>query len=124
MRPMRKGETMTNEQILLNVRFQLMEEGKIGSTGRWLERQDESGEVKKVPEPEEIHSFLRWKEYGYGVKKGEKAIAKVEIWKYAESKKKDEGKSEDEESEEKERLFKKVAFFFAPSQVEPLREEQ
>lgn len=121
---MRKGETMTNEQILLNVRFQLMEEGKIGSTGRWLERQDESGEVKKVSEPEEIHSFLRWKEYGYGVKKGEKAIAKVEIWKYAELKKKDEGKSEDEESKEKERLFKKVAFFFAPSQVEPLREEQ
>ena len=35
-----------------------------------------------------------------------------------------EKKSEDEESKEKERLFKKVAFFFAPSQVEPLREEQ
>ena len=71
---------MTNEQILLNVRYQLMEEGKIGSTGRFFEMQGEDGELKKVPEPEEIHSFSRWKEYGYGVKRGEKAIAKVEIW--------------------------------------------
>lgn len=117
MLPMRKGENMTNEQIILNVRFQLMEEGKIGSTGRFFEMQGENGELKKVPEPEEIHSFLRWKEYGYGVKKGEKAVAKVEIWKYADAKKKD-----DEETEEKERIFKKAAFFFASSQVEPLRE--
>ena len=108
---------MTNEQILLNVRYQLMEEGKIGSTGHFFEMQGEDGELKKVPEPEEIHGFSRWKEYGYGVKRGEKAIAKVEIWKYADAKKKD-----GEETEEKERIFKKAAFFFASSQVEPLRE--
>lgn len=113
---------MTNEQIILNVRFQLMEEGKIGSTGRFFEMQGENGELKKVPEPEEIHSFLRWKEYGYGVKKGEKAVAKVEIWKYADAKKKADGVPDEGETEEKERIFKKAAFFFASSQVEPLRE--
>lgn len=108
---------MTNEQIILNVRLQLMEEGKIGSTGRFFEMQGQDGTRKKVPEPEEIHSFSRWKECGYGVKKGEKAIAKVEIWKYAESK-----KPESDEEETKERIFKKSAFFFSASQVEPLRE--
>ena len=108
---------MTNEQIILNVRLQLMEEGKIGSTGRFFEMQGQDGTLKKVPEPEEIHSFSRWKECGYGVKKGEKAIAKVEIWKYAESK-----KPESDEEETKERIFKKSAFFFSASQVEPLRE--
>ena len=113
---------MTNEQILLNVRYQLMEEGKIGSTGRFFEMQGEDGELKKVPEPEEIHSFSRWKEYGYGVRRGEKAIAKVEIWKYADAKKKDESAPDEEETEAKERIFKKAAFFFYSSQVEPLRE--
>ena len=113
---------MTNEQIILNVRLQLMEEGKIGSTGRFFEMQGQDGTLKKVPEPEEIHSFSRWKECGYGVKKGEKAIAKVEIWKYAESKKTVDGKLESDEEETKERIFKKSAFFFSASQVEPLRE--
>lgn len=112
---------MTNEQIILNVRLQLMEEGKIGSTGRFFEMQGQDGTLKKVPEPEEIHSFSRWKECGYGVKKGEKAIAKIEIWKYAECKKTDDGKSEADEKT-KERIFKKSAFFFSASQVEPLRE--
>ena len=99
-----------------------MEEGKIGSTGRFFEVEDENGDIKKMLEPEEIHSFSRWKEYGYGVKRGEKAIAKVEIWKCVEAKKKEEEKPESKETEEKDRMFKKMAFFFSPSQVEPLRE--
>lgn len=116
-----RGRKMTNEQILFNVRVQLMEEGKIGSTGRFFEVEDENGDIKKMLEPEEIHSFSRWKEYGYGVKRGEKAIAKVEIWKCVEAKKEEE-KPESKETEEKDRMFKKMAFFFSPSQVEPLRE--
>lgn len=113
---------MTNEQIILNVRLQLMQDGKIGSTGRYFEIADENGEMRKIPEPEEIHSYSRWHEYGYSVKKGEKAVAKIEIWKCATSKKQEE--ADGEENEEKEQMFKKVAFFFAPSQVEPLREEK
>lgn len=116
---MRKGETMTNEQIIFNVRVQLMEEGKIGSTGRFFEIQNEEGKTEKIPEPEEIHSFSRWKEYGYSVKKGEKAIAKIEIWKKGTKKEETE---EEENAEKKERMFKKVAFFFSPAQVEPIRE--
>ena len=38
---------MTNEQIILNVRLQLMEEGKIGSTGRFFEMQGQDGTLKK-----------------------------------------------------------------------------
>lgn len=39
---------MTNEQILFNVRVQLMEEGKIGSTGRFCEMEDENGNIKMM----------------------------------------------------------------------------
>ena len=46
----------------------------------------------------------------------------MEIWKCVEAKKKGEEKQESEETEEKDRMFKKVAFFFSPSQVEMIRE--
>ena len=73
---------------------------------------------KNIEEPEPIHTFLHWKEYGYSVKKGEKAIAQLEIWKYTEKKKTD---GEDTEEETAEHAFKKKAFFFCFAQVEPIR---
>ena len=32
--------------------------------------------------PELIHTYQKWKELGYQVRRGEKAIAKFPIWKY------------------------------------------
>lgn len=107
---------MTNEMIIFNARLALMEDGKIGGTGRMMEIEDEDGEKRKIEEPEEIHTFLIWKELGFSVKKGEKAIAKFDIWKYTQKK-----KSEEKEDEEKEHAFKKLAFFFSPAQVEPMK---
>lgn len=78
---------MTNEMIIFNARLALMEDGKIGGTGRMMEIEDEDGEKRKIEEPEEIHTFLIWKELGFSVKKGEKAIAKFDIWKYTQKKK-------------------------------------
>lgn len=105
---------MKNEQIIMAERLSLMDNGKIGTTGRSF--LSVTGEL--LPEPEEIHTFSRWKAMGFSVKKGEKAIAKFPIWKYGVSKK----QSEDGE-EEKEKLFMKRSAFFAPSQVEPIRKE-
>ena len=111
---------MTNEMIIFNERLKLFESGKIGGTGRMIEIQMDDGTVKAVEEPEEIHSYSRWRECGYNVRKGEKAIAGIEIWKYAEKKK----EKDADEDEGGERIFKKKAVFFKFSQVEPIREEK
>lgn len=111
---------MTNEMIILNERIRLYEAGKISGTGRKMKIRTEDGGTKLIEEPEQIHSFSRWKEYGYAVRKGEKAVTKLEIWKCAERKKKEE--KPEEEGETVERIFKKATFFFTASQVEPLKE--
>lgn len=61
---------------------------------------------------EQIHTFAAWKDLGYSIKKGEKAITKLTIWKYA-------GKKDKETEEETDgHCFLKTACFFASHQVE------
>ena len=106
---------MTNAQIIFNARVKLMEEGKIGTTGRAVEVMNEKGETVILPEPEQIHTYAAWKELGYQVQKGQKAIAKFTIWKYAKSK-----SANDEEDEGKGQMFMKCAAFFHAGQVEAI----
>lgn len=64
---------------------------------------------------EEIHTFQGWKDRGYMVKRGEHAITRLTIWKYA-------GKKDKESEEEKDgHCFLKNSCFFATSQVEKAR---
>ena len=49
---------MTNEMLIWNERIRLFESGKIGGTGRMIELHAEDGTVKKMEEPEKIHSSL------------------------------------------------------------------
>lgn len=107
---------MTNETIILQKRFEMMEAGTLGTTGRYITMEDENGGKRQVPEPEEIHTFSAWKELGFSVKKGEKAAAKVLIWKHTVK------KAQTEEEQDKEKMFMKMASFFTPEQVEPIRE--
>ena len=102
---------MTNAMIVANAPFELMKQGKIGSTGRMLSYVNGDGEEVKIPEPEEIHTFMRWKELGYKVQKGEKAVASLPIWKHAAKVNKETGEEEDA------RMFVKVSAFFARHQV-------
>lgn len=103
---------MTNEMIVLNAQFELMEQGKIGTTGRMLAYVNGEGNVVRVPEPEEIHTFMRWKELGFKVQKGEKAIAKIPVWKHTAK------VNEETGEEENARMFLKTSSFFARHQVE------
>lgn len=105
---------MTNEQIIFNARCELLEAVKIGTTGRTLTIENPDGTRSQMPEPEEMHTFAAWKSIGYSVKKGEKAITKITIWKHSAKK----VESEDGTEEEKNRMFMKTAAFFAASQVE------
>lgn len=64
---------------------------------------------------EEIHTFQGWKDRGYRVKRGEHAITRLTIWKYA-------GKKDKETEEETDgHCFLKNSCFFATSQVERAR---
>lgn len=104
---------MTNGMIIFNAQIELMEQGKIGTTGRVLKVQYEDGE-KTFPEPEAIHTFNWWKQNGYKVRKGEHAVAALMIWKYITSK-----KADDEEAEEADgKCYLKKAYFFSQAQVD------
>lgn len=107
---------MTNEQIIFNARIQLMEAGLIGTTGRKIEIADNNGEVKEINEPEEIHTVAGWNREGYLVRKGEKAKISIPIWnaKYI-------GDKEDPNATMF--MVQRNAYFFAPSQVEPMPEQ-
>ncbi len=104
---------MTNEQIIFSERFQLLKDGKIGTTGYRIVIKETDGTEKEVEEPEEIHTFRGWRERGRVVKKGEHAIACFLIWKHI--KKKDAEKPE----EEKEKMFQTKSYWFTESQTNP-----
>lgn len=105
---------MTNNLIILNERIALMEKGILEATGDVVIVEDENGNKKELPVPEEIHTFASWKAKGYSVKKGEKAIAKFPIWKHTVK------KAKTEEDDDETKMFMKVAFFFKASQVQAI----
>lgn len=105
---------MANKEIIFKEEQRLAEQGKIKYTGRSVILQGMDGEPIEFKETEQIHTFAAWKEIGYVVKKGQKAIAKFPIWKYVSCK--------NEETEEtNSKMFLKVAAFFSSSQVENIK---
>ena len=81
---------MTNAQIIFNESIDLMKDGIIGTTGRKItvEYEKDGEKVKEtIDEPEEIHTYQEWKNAGFQVQKGQKAIAKFTIWMYTDKKK-------------------------------------
>ena len=113
---------MTNNQIILWESVKLMDQGIIGTTGRKIIVTTPLGIPMETTEPETIHTFAAWKELGYNVKKGQHAIAKIQIWKGAEKALKDEDGNELDEKEL--RMFRKLAYFFSASQVEKTAEKK
>lgn len=73
---------------------------------------------------EEIHTFKAWNELGFKVKRGEKAIMMVEIWKPRATRvigitqMEEEIDENDENVKNKGRFFLKKSHFFGRSQVE------
>lgn len=65
---------------------------------------------------EDIHTYNHWKSLGFQVRKGQKAIAKIRIWKPGYR------KATDTENDEKLFMFMKTAAFFGRSQVDPIEE--
>jgi hypothetical protein len=112
---------MTNAQIIFSESLELMEAGKIGTTGRTLTLERPDGTRYTVPEPEPIHTFAAWRALGYTVRKGEKATAAFSIWKQGKaSKAAREAAAEAGEEEPAGRMFMKLSHFFTAAQVEKL----
>lgn len=109
---------MTNQMIILQQQDELAKAGILNYTGREIEVTLPDESVAVFKEVEEIHTYSRWKELGYQVQKGEKAIAQFVIWKHVAGKKK---KETDEESTD--RMFMKKASFFKRSQVAKIEAE-
>ena len=67
-----------------------------------------------ISENEEIHTYAKWRDLGCAVKRGEKAITKLTIWKHT-------VKVNKETQEEEARMFMKTAAFFSTKQVEKIQ---
>lgn len=123
---------MTNAEIIFRESCELMRAGILSGSGIIGTFTDENGEEQKIELPEEIHTFAAWKQAGYIVKKGEKAIAAFPVWKYKESRRNrpeqaQTGPADGEQASEQidgeqarqaGRMFMKTAYFFKRAQVE------
>lgn len=96
---------VTNAQIIFNAQCALVDAGKIGVDANGF--------------PEEIHTFQFWKDAGYRVRKGAKAVIELGIWKLATKKR----KADDEDDDEKAHFFLKRSWFFSRSQVDKIAKE-
>ena len=102
---------MTNEMIIMNESQRFAPDGIIKYTGREFKVPLADGGMVTLKETEPIHTYAGWQEIGYQVRKGEKAITKLTIWKHT-------AKEDKETGEQTTRLFLKTASFFSLSQVE------
>lgn len=117
---------MTNQMIIAAEQIRLLNEGKLGYTGRKLKvfnvatQQDE-----EIDEIQPLRTFAAWKSLGYKVKKGEKAIAKFPIWKFIVNAKTD-GVEIDENGDiiGQGKMFMKTSAFFTDTQVEKMEVEK
>lgn len=66
---------MTNAMIILMESVKLMEEGKLKGTGKFVEVETQDGK-KQLEIPEAIHTYAKWKELGYQVRRGENPRSK------------------------------------------------
>lgn len=110
---------ITNAMIVLEQAIALAEAGKIGYTGE-IVTMEINGEEVELREPEQIHTYARWKAMGYQVRKGEKAVAKFKVWKHVTPKKKSDDAEEKTASADRGKMFLKQAAFFSAAQVEPV----
>ena len=69
---------------------------------------------------EEVHTFARWKQLGFMVKKGEHALFSTSLWKQCKSKKREEAENL-EDGEQSGRCYLCKSYLFGRSQVEEVQ---
>jgi antirestriction protein ArdC len=118
-----EGTDMTNAMIILNESIALMEQGVLQGVGPVMKvtviENDEEVE-KEMQLPESIHTYEKWKQLGYQVRKGEKAIASFPVWKMTKPSKKAQEEAEKNEETAHGHMFLKQSSFFKMSQVDKI----
>lgn len=104
---------MTNAMIIMNQQDELAKAGILNYTGRSITVELPDGSKMEIKEVEPIHTYAKWKELGFQVRKGEKACTQFMIWKHTSKKNK-------ETDEDEGRMFMKKASFFKQSQVDAI----
>lgn len=114
---------MTNSEIIFRNSLQLMNDGILTGSGVFgtatVTDDDGNERTETIELPEVIHTFAGWKACGYIVRKGEKAKASFNIWKYKAHKHSDD-EPDDMKDIETGDMFLTKAFFFTASQVEKI----
>ena len=112
---------MTNKMIILMESVKLMEDGVISGSG--IKGKTPDGKIVELPEV--LHTYAVWKQLGYQVQKGEKAVAQFAIWKYMKKGKKQQSEEEIDGEESKEKGYCRLvnASFFKASQVKKIEQE-
>ena len=72
------------------------------------------------PDKVVLHTYQTWKKLGYQVKKGEKSVHKISVWKR--STKKVENEDGEKEEVDNGRYFLKASAFFTQEQVERIEQ--
>jgi antirestriction protein ArdC len=111
---------MTNAQIILGESLDLMEQGILKGSGVTSLVKTADGTEKEIELPEPIHTYQRWQELGYQVRKGEHAIAKFMIWKQGKASKKAMEEAEANGETPRTRMFMKTAAFFKADQCDKI----
>ena len=116
---------MTNQMIIFWASVELMEQGILKPTGEKIKVTDQDGKERELDVPEALHTYQHWKDLGYQVQKGQKSIAKFQIWKHTGGKmeKMIDTEGNEQEVPDRGRMFMKTASFFSRSQVEEITAE-
>lgn len=108
---------MTNIQLIESMKVQLARDGILSYTGIIISCiNPASGESVQIPEIEPIHTFLRWRERGYKIKKGEISYIKFPIWYFSKKK----NCETDSNIPERENCHMRNTAGFTLKQVEPI----
>lgn len=108
---------MTNAMIILMESVKLMEAGKLKGTGQYIEVETENG-MKRLEVPEAIHTYKKWQELGYQVRRGETSEIKIRVWKYKGRVHTDEESGDEIQTGGS--CFMKLASFFTMAQVDAI----
>lgn len=75
---------------------------------------------------EEVHTFARWKQMGYKVKKGQKALFHTSLWKKSNTKNRQILNDSDDKTSEQSStgMYLCKSYLFGKSQVEEIKEKE
>ena len=109
----------TNSQIIFNKEIELAQKGLIPTMERKI-TVNYNGETLEMNEPTRIHTASGWRSKGYLVRKGEHAVASLNIWHNINERPGDDAEAGEDGTVAASRMERRRSHFFSIEQVEPV----